>query len=152
MITTTIMIGLPASGKSTYAAFISMGREAIIVLSSDKIRQELYGDESVQGNPAEVFGTLYGRMETALKNAESVVIDATNMTKRDREKAIYLGKKYGDLVKGIVMDTPIAECIRRNDARERKVPDFVFDRMIAKYEEPTLSEGFDYIVREQPIQ
>ena len=141
----TILIGLPASGKSTYAA-----EEGSLVLSSDKIREELYGDESIQGNPAKVFFILYGMMEEAINDgAKHIIIDATNMSKRDRSKAIEIAKGGNHIVRAVVMDTPIAVCVRRNDARERKVPDFVFDRMLRKYEEPTLSEGFDIIEKKE---
>lgn len=144
----TVLIGFPASGKSTYA--VDKALDGATVLSSDKIREELYGDESVQGNPAKVFSILYGKMEEAINDgAEHIIIDATNINKRDRAKAIEIAKGGNHIVRAVVMDTPIAECIRRNDARERKVPDFVFDRMLRKYEEPTLSEGFDIIERKE---
>lgn len=144
----TLLIGLPASGKSTYATEVKPD----LILSSDKIREELYGDESRQGNPAEVFSVLYERMEKAIDNgngSEHIIIDATNMSKRDRSKAIEIAKGGNHIIRAVVMDTPIAVCIRRNDARERKVPDFVFDRMLRKYEEPSLSEGFDIIERKK---
>ena len=144
--TVTILIGLPASGKSTKAKEIASDFRSF-VLSSDKIREELYGNEATQGNPAEVFSLLYKQMDDILTNGFSVVIDATNICKRERSEAIKIAKKHGAKVEALVMDTPFAECVRRNDARERKVPDFVFDRMIAKYEEPTLSEGFDIILK-----
>ena len=140
----TLLIGLPASGKSTYAA----EEKPDLILSSDKIRGELYGDESVQGNPAQVFSILYGKMEEAINDgAEHIIIDATNINRKDRAKAIEIAKGGNHIVRAVVMDTPIAVCIRRNDARKRKVPDFVFDKMLRKYEEPTLSEGFDIIER-----
>ena len=141
--TVTILIGLPASGKSTVSKKIE--NTFVKVLSSDAIRAELYGDEATQGNPADVFGLLYNRMDNLLSDGFSVIIDATNICKRERSEAIRIAKKHGARVEALVMDTPFAECVRRNDVRERKVPGFVFDRMIAKYEEPTLSEGFDLI-------
>lgn len=143
----TLLIGLPASGKSTYATGKIHSRYDVI-LSSDKIREELYGDESRQGRPEEVFSLLYKRMKEAIENdAENIIIDATNINRKDRAKAIEIAKGGNHIVRAVVMDTPIAVCIRRNDARERKVPDFVFDRILRKYEEPTLSEGFDIIER-----
>lgn len=143
--TVTILIGLPASGKSTVAK--GMASPFVKALSSDAIREELYGDEATQGNPADVFSLLYKRLEYSLSQGFSVVIDATNICKRERSEAIRIAKKHGAKTEAVVMDTPIAECVRRNDKRERKVPDFVFDKMIAKYEEPNLSEGFDMIAK-----
>ena len=47
-----ILIGIPGSGKSTYAKEEHESNSNSVYLSSDKIREELYGNESVQGNPA----------------------------------------------------------------------------------------------------
>jgi len=140
-----IMIGLPASGKTTLAIELQA-----YVLSSDKIRLELFGDESIQGDPKKIFDLLYQRMEEKLKEGRDVVVDATNLNVRERSSAIKIAQKYGAVVIGHVMKTPIAVCIRRNDERERKVPDEVYDRMLSRYETPTIEEGFDVILCEQP--
>ena len=50
-----ILCGIPGSGKTTYAKKYIENNANTIHLSSDAIRKELYGDESVQGNPGEVF-------------------------------------------------------------------------------------------------
>lgn len=139
----TVLIGLPASGKSTYAKTI----DGAIVLSSDEIRKELYGDESIQGNPKEVFSTLHTIMEDKLHSKDAhIVIDATNMNRFERSSYVKAATNYNcDELEAIIFKTSVAECVRRNEARDRKVRDFVFDKMIAKYEEPTISEGFDTI-------
>ena len=140
-----ILIGLPASGKSTFGKDFILSNPNSTMISSDSIRFKLFGDEATQGDPAKVFEVLYKKMENELTNGYTVVIDATNINVRDRSKAIQIAKKYKANVIGHVMKTPIAECIRRNDKRKRKVPDYVYDNMIRKYEPPTLEEGFDEI-------
>ena len=55
-----VLVGLPASGKSTYANTLAEIPNTI-VLSSDKLRKELLGDESCQTNNQLVFDTLYRR-------------------------------------------------------------------------------------------
>lgn len=142
----TLMIGYPGSGKSTFASVINDS----IIISSDTIRKELYGDEAIQGDPSKVFDILYKKLDKELKSGTNVVLDATNICKKDRERAIKMAKNACRKVRAYVMDTPIAACVRRNDLRDRKVPDHVFDKMIKKYEEPTLSEGFDEIVKITP--
>lgn len=82
---TIILIGLPASGKSTYAEKIK--NDNTVVLSSDSIRKEIYGNESIQGNPKEIFDTLYSRMRSALSENKDVIVDATNINIRDRSLA-----------------------------------------------------------------
>lgn len=49
MKTVYVMIGPPASGKSSISYKI-WGK----YLSADEIREELYGDAGIQGDPAEV--------------------------------------------------------------------------------------------------
>ncbi len=58
----TMMVGLPGSGKSTYAEKLSKERSAIIC-SSDKVREDLYGDENSQSNNDEVFKLLHKRIK-----------------------------------------------------------------------------------------
>lgn len=138
-----ILVGLPASGKSTKAKELPGN-----ILSSDTIRAELYGNEEEQGNPKEVFDTLYRRMETLLCLDESVIIDATNINRWERSRAIEIAKRF-PRVRNIIcinIDTPLEECKRRNQARERKVPEFVYDRMMHKYEAPSYDEGFTSIL------
>ena len=54
MPTLTLMIGCPGSGKSTIAKKMAQNTGAVIV-STDAIRGELFGDENCQMNPRLVF-------------------------------------------------------------------------------------------------
>ena len=56
-----MMIGLPASGKTTFANKISKSEGAIIV-SSDAIRKELFGSEEKQQDNVLVFEKLEERL------------------------------------------------------------------------------------------
>lgn len=58
MPTFVLMVGLPASGKSTYAQELAEEMRAVIC-SSDAIRKELFGDENSQDNNEEVFKLLH---------------------------------------------------------------------------------------------
>lgn len=52
-----MLVGLPASGKSTYAKKLSK-KENAIILSSDELRKELFGNINNQNHNAEVFKEL----------------------------------------------------------------------------------------------
>lgn len=136
----TILIGYPASGKTTYTK--SVNDNDLVKLSSDDIREELYGDASDQTHNQEVFDELYSRMYDALSKGRDVLIDATSICRRERYQALKIAKKFNADTKAIIFKTPIAVCIRRNDNRDRKVPDEVFDHMIKKFENPSIEEGF----------
>lgn len=79
----TMLVGLPASGKSTYAEKLSKETDAIIC-SSDKIREEICGDINSQDKNDEVFMTLHKRIKDHLRNGDSVIYDACNISSKRR--------------------------------------------------------------------
>ena len=79
----TMLVGLPASGKSTYAKE-KAEKERAVVCSSDVIRKELYGDENVQGDGNEVFNILHERVKELLSQGWDVIYDATNVKSKRR--------------------------------------------------------------------
>ena len=48
MINCYLLIGLPASGKTTASKELAVAKKAVVI-STDKIRKQLYGLETVQG-------------------------------------------------------------------------------------------------------
>ena len=134
-----VMCGLPGSGKTTIARQIAADLDAVVI-SSDSIREELYGDESVQSNPSVVFNVLYSRAHAAIDDNLSVILDATNVKKRDRARVF---KEFPDNeIAAFVINTPVEVCKQRNGERERVVPEYVIDRMAKSFEMPTREEGF----------
>lgn len=137
------LVGIPGSGKTTYAEKY-IKEHGGLHLSSDLIRKELYGDESTQGNPSEVFALMQDRAIEALNNGTSVVYDATNITRKDRSYIINLCPKFVQIEAHIIW-APIETCIERDAARERTVGTAVIDKMLKRFQPPFYDEGFDYI-------
>lgn len=140
-----LLVGLPGSGKTTYAnnrIFNCHGQE--IHLSSDSIRAELYGDESVQGDPSEVFALMQKRAVEALNDGKYVVYDATNITRKDRASIIALCPKFAKIECHIIW-APIEVCIERDAARKRTVGKAVIDKMLKRFQAPYYDEGIDEI-------
>lgn len=84
-----MLCGLPASGKSHYALDLQRimsneTNEKTVIVSSDNIRKELYGDENIQGNPEEVFNLVHERILQSLNNGVNVIYDATNLKRKYR--------------------------------------------------------------------
>jgi predicted kinase len=70
------LIGTPGSGKSTFAKLLSsLGNCEII--STDEIRQELYGDATIQGEWHTIEATVINRICTAFSLGKSVIYDAS---------------------------------------------------------------------------
>ncbi len=144
MQTLTVMVGLPASGKSTYAQ--QLVDENTVVLSSDLIRKELFGFEENQTGNTIVFKTLYSRARELFKNGKNVIIDATNVSIFDRKRVL---ENFTDLSiyrQAIVIETSIDKCVERDKARTRTVGKDVIKKYANKYQKPTYSEGFDKII------
>ena len=142
-----VLIGLPGSGKTTYAKRYveAMGKCGnVIRLSSDSIRAELYGDESVQGNPEVVFSTMRQRALDALSDGVSVVYDATNVTRKDRASIMSVCPKYVSTEAHIIW-APIEDCIMQDASRKRTVGKAVIDKMLKRFQAPWYDEGFHAI-------
>lgn len=138
-----MLVGLPGSGKSMFANEL----EAIgfSVHSSDKIREELFGSAEVQSDNDKVFKIIYKRIKCDLKNGKSAVMDATNISSKRRRAFLSEISKIECYKTCIVIATTIERCKKNNKKRERKVPEYVIDRMYHNFEFPGYFEGWDYI-------
>ena len=134
-----ILCGLPGSGKTTYAIDY-IKKYGGYRLSSDDIRERLYGDASIQGNPHEVFSLMQSRAVAALNQGTTVVYDATGITRKDRAGIISACPKFVQIECHIIW-APIETCIKRDAARERTVGKDVIDRMVKRFQVPFYDEG-----------
>lgn len=144
-----MMIGLPASGKSTLARRYSDEFD-YLWLSSDIIREEIsemFDDRgSLNYHTFKIMNNLAIKL---LLSGHDVVYDATNLNRKDRKKILKevakINKDHDIFVKAIFLDTSYNECIRRNNEREVKVPYEYMEMYRDKLQIPTLLEGFDSI-------
>ena len=136
-------VGIPASGKSTYAK--ELKGKGYNIHSSDSIREELYGDENTQGDPKEIFGILHKRVIEDLKSGKNCVYDATGISTK-RRMAFLNTISHIDCKKiCLLFATPYEVCLERNKNRERKVPEEVIKRMYMNFNIPYFYEGWDEI-------
>ncbi len=140
-----MLIGAAASGKSTAAPKIAAENNAVI-LSTDKIRAELYGAEHIQGNWPDIEALLYKRIKNAIKQNKNIILDSTHYKKEYRAKIIKNFSKYSQF-SAYYFNYPFTLIYSRNKHRARRVP---FDILAVMYSElsaapPTLSEGFKTI-------
>ena len=149
MNTLYITVGLPGSGKSTYAKEFIKGKD-VEYLSSDSLRAVYGKGEDDQTVTPIVFGHIKKKVDEFLKDGKNVMVDATSVNRRERSDYINSAKNHGAKVVTIVFKMDRQGLIERNKKRGeqggRVVPDWVIDKMLNKYEEPNYNEGIDVII------
>lgn len=140
-----MLIGLPASGKSTFAKNYIQQHDNVKLFSSDALRAELWGDESVQGDNNKLFTELHRRIKECLRNGCDAIYDATNINYKKRMAFLQELKHIECNKICYLFATPYEECIKRNANRDRKVPEYVLERMYKQFTAPYWYEGWDNI-------
>ena len=142
-----ILVGCPASGKSSYAEQVFCKNPHTIIISTDKIREELLGNESNQQSGNLIFETAYNRVRSALKLGLTVIFDSTAAKHKYRENLIKISKEYNSEIICYYFNTPLETCLIRNNKRKRYVAEEILCNIYfnIKKSPPSLAEGFDEI-------
>jgi len=144
-----ILIGVSGCGKSTFAEQYLKEHPDIVYLSSDKIRGIIGKDESDQSVTPQVFGIIKSKTDAGLKSGKTVMVDATSLNPKERRDYLNTAQKYGvDAIAYVFERTKeqlMANQQKRGAGGGRVVPEFVIDKMLAKYVRPTSTEGFTKI-------
>ncbi len=122
------MIGIQGSGKSEFCRRYFSDRAVRVNLDTLKTRN------NEQRLISECFAL-----------SKDFVVDNTNPTKADRLRYIGQAKEHGYRVIGYFMQSRLAECIARNNARtgKAKIPAKAIAATSNKLEMPSYDEGFD---------
>jgi len=148
MQTAILGIGLPGSGKTTFLKGVASKRPNSVYICADDIREQITGDALNQTMNKLVWEILYNAVDLALKQGKDVIVDVTNYRQLERRKLVAHCKKHTDNIVGIVMNSHIDDCKRRNSMREKSVPDYVIDRMFQEFlkNPPSHDDGFEMLM------
>ena len=148
-----VLVGPSGSGKSTFAReYVRYHRGIINWVSSDNIRKELYGDESIQKDHAKVFDLMFKRTVECLKKNESVIYDATNLSSKHRRHLIRQVRAKAECeIYCELFVLPIEKLVENDANRERSVGVDVIRRQIGQFQVPSMDEGWDYIFWETEV-
>ena len=135
-----VLIGLPGSGKSTYAKTLE-GK----LFSSDDYREKITGDSSNQSANDKVFKQLYSDIHETMKTGEDCIFDATNCTYKSRTHVLELALKYKYFTTAVVVYQPIDKCITWDTLRSRSVGSDIIWKYAKSFQFPQYEEGFDSI-------
>lgn len=131
-----LLSGLPGAGKDTW---LQENLHDWPVISLDKIRRERRIDpEDGQG---EVVQAAREWARELMRQRQSFVWNATNVTHSLRRQLIQFFVAYGARVRIVYIDAPFDELIKRNRARESYVPEAVIYRLLDKLEVPDPTEA-----------
>ena len=137
------------SGKTTIAMRIaSQMKEGVVLLSSDAIRGEIYGDEKCQRDPDRVFNIMHQRTVAALSRGISVIYDATNLNCKRRMNFLKSIAHIDCRKECVVVVTTPEDIAARMELRDRKVPMEVVHKQLCQFQCPNYYEGWDNIVVE----
>ncbi|TVP63053.1 MAG: WYL domain-containing protein [Nodularia sp. (in: Bacteria)] len=139
------LIGVPGCGKSTFASQLAkLGNYRIV--STDAIRERLYGDVSIQGVWGEIQAQVISEIVEAIALGHAVIYDATNA------KRVWRMELLGQLNSlagspqwmGWYLHTPLQTCKLWNQQRSRQVPEMIIENMHTSLQNfpPVAAEGF----------
>ncbi len=115
-----VLIGAAGAGKSTFAARHFADEE---VLSSDRYRRLVSGDEANQAATRAAFTRLHRDLETRLGNGLLTVVDATSVQSTARRSLLARATAAGVPTTAIVLDLPPETVYARNAARPARTVD-----------------------------
>ena len=140
------LIGVPGAGKSTFAQQLAQLGDYQII-STDTIRQQLYGEEIRQGNWLEIEAEVINQIRQAISSNTPIIYDATNAKRAWRMDL--LGKIRQQTTKEIqwlawYLHTSLDTCKQWNQNRQRQVPEGVIESMAKSLKNfpPLVAEGF----------
>ena len=151
-----VLIGLPASGKSTWARE-NVGRLQAVVVCSDDVRRDFQASSRDTLDTDLVFTEVERRASSLLRVGRSVILDATHSSREHRRYALQLASQIDAHCVAIWFDLPLSVCLERNVRRgERNFDDetgpffppseeLVRD-LADRFQPPGLDE-FDQVVR-----
>ena len=130
-----MMVGLPASGKSTFVKKY-FGEYTYINQDILKTKKKCI-DNTIK----------------ALKNNDNVIIDNTNVDIQTRKEYIELAKQYNYFIRCFVIDVDINLAKHLNKVRYRltrnsnkNIPDIAYNVLSKKYKSPSMDEGFTEVI------
>ena len=141
----TMLIGVSGSGKSAFAKQLKDAGEIDLIISSDALRAELFGDENEQNRNNELFNELHNRIRKALKEGKRVCYDATNLSSKRRMNFLNTISDLDIVKECIVLIASFDLCAFSQLNRERQVPVDVIKKQIKQFQCPYWYERWDDI-------
>jgi F420-dependent oxidoreductase-like protein len=141
-----VLVGPPASGKSTWAA---THLRADVVVSSDRLRALVGEGEHDQRAGTDAFDVLDLVVERRLKRRLLTVVDTLGTDPKRRQRWLAVARAHGVPAVAVVFDVPDRECRARNKARAEPVPSAFLTQQLKAWpsvKESVATDGFDDVL------
>jgi predicted kinase len=141
-----IMVGIPASGKSTWAEQIKKEyKENCEIVSRDSIRFSMpdFTSKFYFKNEKKVYDIYIDKLVESLTKNKITIADATHINQGSRKKLFYYLDQRISKNKYVVIyaiaDTTKKECLKRNSYREinKIVPEETIERLYQNFRLPS---------------
>lgn len=145
-----IPVGIPAIGKTTFGKEMAKENPYLILINSDMIRKEIFGDQN--DSDSDRWGTnvvlreMQRRTEEALKNGFSVYYDGGNTGWGSRTALIKQVREFVTKIVAIQFPLDTKRAIFQNELRSEKVSNSYISRVASAISMPKKEEGFDEII------
>ncbi|HLF70817.1 MAG TPA: ATP-binding protein [Dehalococcoidia bacterium] len=138
-----VCVGLPGTGKSTFARRLAAETGAI-VLESDVLRRRLVDSPTFSASESvRLFRALHEAAQRLLQRRYSVIFDATSLRERDRTPLYEIAAATGANLIVLRFDAPEAVVEARleaRDARDASSADMAVYNQLRHFEEELLHE------------
>ena len=129
-----VLVGLPASGKSTYARNLLLSQPGCWVRSNkDSLREMAHAAHWSKNNEKFILALRDRIILMAMADGKNVIVDDTNFGQHiDRIKELVQGQAIVEIDDSF-LQVPVAECIRRDALRPNPVGKKVIMQMYRRY-------------------
>ena len=131
-----LLKGLPASGKTTFAKELVRNDGNWVRVNKDDLRNMLHGNKWSGAREKKIIACERWLAGLLLDEGKNVVVDDTNFNPTHERYFKELAKSHGAEFSIKEFDTPLDECIKRDNARPNGVGETVIRRMYNKYLKP----------------
>ena len=147
-----MLVGVPASGKSTFIKQYE-SIPSYVIVGTDRILDRIAAEQDISYDRAldlyykQANQEMNAAVDAAIAAGHSVIWDQTNLSKKTRSFKLNRFPSSYQKLAVVVRCNNAEEHLRRSNSRPGKtIPQSVMDSMIANFEMPTTAEGFDNVI------
>jgi len=139
-----ITVGLPASGKTSYAESLP----AFLNINRDEIRVEVTGKRDDHSQERVVQQYAHEQIAKAAREGKGIIISDTNLNRLHRKQLVKHLQEMGYDVEAHLFNVGPKTCVERNSSRSHPVPANTIYSMAKALQEhpPSYDEGYTQMV------